>query len=202
MKYRALLVLALLLPLAAFAQKQLDKKYWTITLGADWDTLPVPMGDSVMMITNQDLDAAAWAHGLGNVQPATAQIYTSTLTQLYTQGYTRTDSSVKALGGKSFITTGWAGTGEDADSRVRIYVLQQGSFLFVTWLVYTSPDGDGSVAQFEAALATLQLKANGIFRQVAWNRKTDAARPRLDLLGRTWSPGTARVPNAQYFLRR
>lgn len=205
MKNRTLFLFTLLLaPLAAFAQTKVDKKTFSLTYPDGWMALPIGGSDSVAIMMDEEDGAMTWATGMSNIPAASAQIYVSTLTQLYTQGYTRTDSSVKTLGGKAFITTGWkSNEAEDSTARVRIYVYQQGDYLFVSWLVYDVSESDASVAEVESALASLVIKVSTAIRRLAWNPRADAAHPRIDVLGRTWTPaGAGRIPAMPFYLRR
>lgn len=204
---RMMLILALVLaPLAAFAQLELDKKYFKLTYPAGWATNPfLPSNDSLTMVMDTANDAFSWSHGTTGVGPENAALYASVLTQIYTQSFVRTDSSVKTLGGKSFITTGWKDTADgDTTGRVRIYLHQQGSFLFISWVVFDVKDEARVVRDIEATLATLVIKPAAVsIRRVAWNRHLDADRPRIDVMGRTYAPvhGGARIPGMPYYRR-
>jgi hypothetical protein len=213
MHYRKAVQAALLLtfiPLAASAAPvTVDKRDYKLTYGDGWAASPfLPSTDSTSMVMKEfgaDEEggtAITWTSAMNGVSEATAPQYIAALTMAYQQGLVRTDSSTKSLGGKSFITTGWKDTSaEDSTGRVRIYALQQGSFLFISWLVYDAPQGDAAVAEVEAALATLEIKATGI-RRLAWDRRIHPARARIDVLGRTWRPSAGHVPTGPFFLKR
>lgn len=202
-------ILLLLAPLAALAVPlTIVKSAYTLTYADGWATSPfLPSNDSMSMVMKDfggdDGNAVTWTHGQTGVTENTAPIFINALTMAYNQGFERIDSSTKVLGGKTFHTTTWRDTGVDSDStaRVKVYAVQQGSFLFVSWLVYNTPDGDGSVAEVEAALASLTITASGI-RRFAWNRQTHQARARIDILGRTWQPNTGHIPKGPFFLKR
>lgn len=180
-----------------------DKGSFSLTYPDGWAVSPfIPANDSTAIVMNTDNNAMSWAIGNNQTGGLTAEQYISVMTQAQTLQMQRTDSSVKTLGGKVFHTSGWKDTSADGEgSRLRIYAYSQGNSVFISWLIYESPAGDAAVAQQEAALATLTLKGVSI-RPVFWSRKTDVARTRLDILGRTWSPSMGRTPHTAYFLKR
>lgn len=212
MENRTIILGALLLtltpPAALAAPLTIEKTDYQLTYPDGWAVppfLPVTDSNSYVMkeFGGEDELAMTWTHGMTGITEGTAPIYVNALTQIYNQGFLRTDSSTKDLGGKTFQTTAWRDTTADGDStsRVRIYAFQQGSFLFISWLVYNAPGGDGSVAETEAALASLTVKASSI-RRFAWNRRAHPDGARIDLLGRTWQPNAGPIPKGPYFLKR
>ena len=181
-----------------------ENSMFSLTYPDGWATNPfLPSRDSMSIVMDTATEAMSWAMASNQAGGMTSEQYIQAMTQAYTNQFQRTDSSVKTLGGKAFRTTGWKDTTADGDSsaRVRIYAYTQGDFIFISWLIYNSPDGDAAVADVEAALATLKLKGVSI-RRAVWSRRMDIANTRLDVLGRTWAPASGRTAKTPFFLRR
>lgn len=203
MKNRIFLLAALLIPLAAHSQTAV-KKFHTINLAAHWATSPIPSMDSLTnIIMDTTHGAIAWTHVSYGTGGLTAEQYLSFMSLGATEGFTKTDSTIKTLGGRSFNTVGWKSTeDDDTTGRVRTYVHLNNTtgLLFFAWIVYDDPEGAPAVAEFEAMLggATVGIRRN----LSAWNPRRDANLPRLDVLGRTWRATGTRPAVTPYFLRR
>jgi len=125
------------------------------------------------------------------------------VTRTFDGQYTRTDSSEKQLGSHRFKTSGWTELdpeAEDEAETLRLYTLDAGGVAFLAWMSF-EPGGEAAVAEFEAALATLQIKGVAVRdRRPRPGTASAAVGPaRLDLLGRVRSP--ERVPAGHYVLR-
>lgn len=201
--------LVTLAPLAAFAAPlTVDKTDYRLTYGEGW-AVPrfLPDRDSASIAEKtygleEEFTATSWTQGLTGVTDSTAATRIASITQVYRQGLVPTDTTVKTLGGKDFRSTGWRDTGDGGGGqRLRIYSYRQGSFLFLSWVVHDSPEADGAVAEVEAALASLEIKATGIPR-FAWNRRDHRARARVDILGRTWRPTAGHMPMGPFYRKR
>ena len=100
------------------------------------------------------------------------------------------DQGNKTLGGKQFSFLDFKRTGatvSDSTSRARVYFLSQGNFLFEGLMIYDTKTVATGIADYEGALATLNITANTGIRPVAVRsgRKAGAFH---DALGRSFLP--------------
>lgn len=206
MKARTLLSAAipLLCPLLAPALV-IDKPTFSITFGPDWmDGLINDPAVPIHTLADTVHDAPGFMQGMPITEVGSAELYLSNVTLTLAAQYTRTDTSEKQLGRYRFQTSGWTETDpEEADraKTLRLYSLDVGGVSFIAWMS-CEPEGAAAVAEFEAALATLQIK--GVAVRDRRFRSRAAAAPagatRLDLLGRARAT-TGRLPAGQYVLR-
>jgi hypothetical protein len=200
-KYVPALFAALLLTgvsLAHSAPYTVEKGNYKLEFPDGWAINPaLPTTDSMAILFNVGQGAMVTVHGQTGMNPGSSVLYVNALVQ----GYTRTDSASRTLGGRTYSASSWKATaiGLDTTSRLRVYAFQEGSFLFVTWVTYKTPRGDGSVADLEKALSSLTLKVSGLGRL---SRRFDAGRIRtpVDILGRVQRPLAGPAPRLPAFL--
>ncbi len=116
------------------------------------------------------------------------------LTYGVTDSLSTTANGTKTLGGKEFTFLEFkkSGTSEsNTVARVRIYFLSQGNFLFEGLMSYDTDTVAGTLTEFEAALATLNIKASAGLRAAIAPFRPAEAGARHDALGRSQRlPGT------------
>lgn len=199
-------VAALLAPLAAFSDPlEVDRPAYSLTYPEGWSDSLLPVTDpSLTMVVNVENQAASWAQLVPDGQGLDAAAYMAILSGLHAEGFSRTDSSAKQLGGRAFITTAWKDTTEEGDpeARLRFYAFSEGDVLFVSWVAYDTEDAEDVAGDIESALASLTLKTATALRRPLPGKVTSVRRPSLDALGRTAASSPLRAPATPRFPAR
>lgn len=204
----ALLIACTALPTRA--QSLVSNKNFSLTFPAGWVATSLGSGESaISFVMKTTTGAIAYPTGTPHTGLLTAQEMADLVSKYSTaDSFETTDSGTTTLGGKEFTFTEIVSTEDDSDStRVRIYFLSQGNYLFEGILTYEPDQVGNSIAEFETALGTLALTPSA-----ALHRTTLSLRPALggtghDALGRTHLRGirgTERVrqPVLSLFQRR
>jgi hypothetical protein len=183
----------------------IERSAYTLTLPDGWTALTIlPDSAPAVYVKQTTTSASAWIQG-DITAPSSMEWMISSQKSLNSMDHILIDSATPTIGGKSFVVLTWkedpASSFPDSTARLRSYTYRNGVFIFQASLDYNLPEGGIAVTQFEEALATLRAKPISIRPIRPREQITDAARFRIDVLGRNRSEASGR-PAGLYFALR